>query len=229
MELKKRLSDLLLALELKQYQFAKSIGVSPGNVSDWLKIDNKNPGVDALIRICEVHHVNLNWLLTGSGKMFETPNHLMSAIEDQAQTIVDLKRSESVRIPVVGCIAAGPPLEIFDVDPLDYITLDKTLIRYPNEYVAFQVEGDSMYPEIRNGDVVLIHRKYDYGYLHETIVAVQINGENTLKTIHVDDLHRQSILYPINSRKHKAIILNEDTSDNVTILGQLVMLFRKYL
>lgn len=31
---------------------------------------NKNPSLDALVRICETHSVNLNWLLTGEGSMF---------------------------------------------------------------------------------------------------------------------------------------------------------------
>jgi SOS-response transcriptional repressor LexA len=224
----KRLKLLRSTLSITQKKLSEVLECSQAKVSDYESGKLSMSNAD-MTTIAKSYSVNLNWLLTGTGQMFESQKHLVSAIEEQANTIVELKHAASVRIPVVGCIAAGPPLEITDIEPLDYVTLDRSIIRYPDDYVAFQVDGDSMFPEIKHGDVVLIHRRYDYGSLHQSIIAVQINGENTLKIIHVDDAHRQSILYPINSRKHRSIVLDEDTADNVIILGQLVMLVRKYL
>lgn len=49
---------------LNQIQFAKSIGISQGNLSE-IEIGNSNPSAETLISIRTQYNVNLNWLLTG--------------------------------------------------------------------------------------------------------------------------------------------------------------------
>lgn len=48
---------------LNQSQFAKSIGISQGNLSE-IEIGNSNPSAETLISIRAQYNVNLNWLLT---------------------------------------------------------------------------------------------------------------------------------------------------------------------
>ncbi|MED4599996.1 helix-turn-helix transcriptional regulator [Paenibacillus validus] len=47
-----------------QSQFAKSIGISQGNLSE-IEKGNSNPSAETLISIRTQYNVNLNWLLTG--------------------------------------------------------------------------------------------------------------------------------------------------------------------
>ncbi|WP_251578551.1 helix-turn-helix domain-containing protein [Paenibacillus sp. MER TA 81-3] len=49
---------------LNQVQFAKSIGISQGNLSE-IELGNSNPSAETLISIRTQYNVNLNWLLTG--------------------------------------------------------------------------------------------------------------------------------------------------------------------
>ncbi|WP_084654085.1 helix-turn-helix domain-containing protein [Paenibacillus zanthoxyli] len=49
---------------LNQSQFAKSIGISQGNLSE-IEMGNSNPSAETLISIRTYYNVNLNWLLTG--------------------------------------------------------------------------------------------------------------------------------------------------------------------
>jgi transcriptional regulator with XRE-family HTH domain len=49
---------------LNQIQFAKSIGISQGNLSE-IEMGNSNPSAETLISIRTQYNVNLNWLLTG--------------------------------------------------------------------------------------------------------------------------------------------------------------------
>ncbi|WP_179136308.1 helix-turn-helix domain-containing protein [Paenibacillus sp. 32352] len=49
---------------LNQVQFAKSIGISQGNLSE-IEMGNSNPSAETLISIRTQYNVNLNWLLTG--------------------------------------------------------------------------------------------------------------------------------------------------------------------
>lgn len=49
---------------LNQSQFAQSIGISQGNLSE-IEMGNSNPSAETLISIRARYNVNLNWLLTG--------------------------------------------------------------------------------------------------------------------------------------------------------------------
>ncbi|EHO40400.1 helix-turn-helix domain protein [Caldithrix abyssi DSM 13497] len=92
-----RLNILIKKLGLAKKDFAKSINVSPGNLSDWLK-GKSEPSSKALIRICEIYNVNLNWLLTGQGNMFLQPsppptvNEHAQAYQAKEQEIERLKQ-----------------------------------------------------------------------------------------------------------------------------------------
>lgn len=48
---------------LNQSQFAKSIGISQGNLSE-IEMGNSNPSAETLISIRAQYNVNLNWLLS---------------------------------------------------------------------------------------------------------------------------------------------------------------------
>jgi len=62
---------MIKALNINKKAFALAVGVSPGNVSDWLGDKrNSSPSLETLIRISETFSVNLNWLLIGKGQMF---------------------------------------------------------------------------------------------------------------------------------------------------------------
>jgi len=49
---------------LNQTQFAKTIGISQGNLSE-IEMGNSNPSAETLVSIRQQYNVNLNWLLTG--------------------------------------------------------------------------------------------------------------------------------------------------------------------
>lgn len=50
---------------LNQTQFAKTIGISQGNLSE-IEMGNSNPSAETLLSLRQQYNVNLNWLLTGS-------------------------------------------------------------------------------------------------------------------------------------------------------------------
>ncbi|MCD4651060.1 MAG: helix-turn-helix transcriptional regulator [Candidatus Cloacimonetes bacterium] len=70
MTIKRRLLKAINSLNIKRFEFAKSIDVSNGNLSDWLNVKKTSkPSIAALVRICETYNINMNWLLTGRGSM----------------------------------------------------------------------------------------------------------------------------------------------------------------
>lgn len=70
MDIKDRVKELMEYEQMTAAAFAESIGVSQATISHTLGDRNKNPSTDFIMRL---HHrykyVNLNWLLTGEGKM----------------------------------------------------------------------------------------------------------------------------------------------------------------
>lgn len=67
--MKERLAELIQELGIIKKDFAESIGVSTGNLSDWLS-GKTEPSAKPLARISETYKVNLNWLVAGNGPMF---------------------------------------------------------------------------------------------------------------------------------------------------------------
>jgi repressor LexA len=126
---------------------------------------------------------------------------------------------DMVELPLYGSIPAGPPANV-----QNHIGETHRVLRHqagPGRYVL-RVIGDSMAPELRDRDLILI--KYldgaDAQYANEKICVACLNGECTLKKIVVDDEGR-IILKPENPN-YEPIIVNP--SDTLRIQGVMLRL-----
>ena len=105
-------------------------------------------------------------------------------------------RKKGVRIPVLGRVVAGIPIEaVQEYD--DWEEIPEEMARR-GEYFALRVTGDSMKPVICNGDVIIVRIQPDVDT--EQIAVVGVNGnEATVKNI-IKDPHRHGItLYGYNA------------------------------
>lgn len=88
--------------------------------------------------------------------------------------------SGGVRIPVLGDVAAGIPIEAI-TDIVDYEEIDATLAK-TGDFFGLRIKGASMEPRMREGDVVIV-RKQDTAESGETVVVL-VNGDSaTVKKI----------------------------------------------
>lgn len=88
--------------------------------------------------------------------------------------------SGGIRIPVLGDVAAGIPIEAI-TDIVDYEEIDATLAA-SGEFFGLRIKGASMEPRMRDGDVVII-RKQETAETGDT-VGVLVNGDSaTVKKI----------------------------------------------
>jgi len=121
-------------------------------------------------------------------------------------------------LPLLGLIAAGYPLEIFD---------DSSTIEVPDKFInvknfALKVNGQSMQDDgIIDGDIVII-KKTEVANSGEIVVAY-VNGEATLKRYYLRN--NQIELHPQNSSYDKIIIKK---NDDFRIGGILIGLLRDY-
>jgi repressor LexA len=89
-----------------------------------------------------------------------------------------LPEERPTRIPLVGRIAAGEPIEA--VEDREHLDIEE-LFEGRNETFVLQVTGDSMIDEhIRDGDFVVCERRQSPRN-GETVVALLSDGEATLK------------------------------------------------
>ena len=108
--------------------------------------------------------------------------------ENKPRAINVIRRDEIVKIPVVGTIAAGQPIEAIEI-PDATIAISKKEISPREKHYALRVQGDSMVNEgIFDGDIVII-RKQETADDGQTVVAVIDDNKATLKKIYREKSH----------------------------------------
>ena len=117
-------------------------------------------------------------------KASQPDNHTLQAIADYFTVTTDYLlgrdvgeqqgKAKGVRIPVLGKVQAGIPLEAVQ-DILDYEEISLEMASY-GEYFALSIRGDSMAPRITEGDVVIVRRQNTVENGDTAVVFV--NGED---------------------------------------------------
>jgi len=125
----------------------------------------------------------------------------------------------SIQIPLIGKIAAGNPIEAIE-NCQEFISIPNSMLPTNNEVFALEVNGDSMINVgIFDKDIVIIERK-NTANNGEIIAAMTDENEVTLKTFYKEENYIR--LQPENDFMTPIIL------DNVTILGKIVSLYRKF-
>ena len=122
------------------------------------------------------------------------------------------------RIPLLGTVAAGTPIEPIEV--ADTIAVPEELLGR-GETFALRVRGDSMIDDgIRDGDVIVVEARRE-ARDGATVVAL-VRGEATVKKLH--RRRGQVHLVPANERMAPIVA----RADEVEIRGVVVGLVRRY-
>lgn len=131
----------------------------------------------------------------------------------------------AIRIPVLGTIPAGIPLEAIE-DVLDWEEIPSSWTNGAREYFGLRVKGDSMYPKYLEGDTVILRKQSTCDSGDDC--AVLVNGdEATLKQVLLRD--RGGVeLHPINpAYPPRTYTPAEVEAIPVQIIGVVVELRRK--
>lgn len=133
---------------------------------------------------------------------------------------VDLVNSEKqcyyARIPVLGSIPAGVPIELVE-DIIDYEDISADMLKGGKEYFAVKVKGNSMEPKYLDGDVLIVLKQSSCDHKQDCIVMV--NGDDgTFKRVFISDNGIK--LQPLNSEYESMFYTNEEVEKlPVKILG----------
>lgn len=182
-------------------EFARHLGVTPQVLSNWYSrntfdyevIFNNNEGINA------------DWLFTGKGKMFKK--------QDDEKTISDQqyirpeqydKIHESQAIPLYEVNAAAGLKCLFENEKQNIIDT----LRIPNLSKvdgAIFITGDSMYPLLKSGDIVVYKQIYNIEYLHLGdiyILAYEINGDEYVVIKYVNESEKDGHVKLVSYNDH---------------------------
>lgn len=189
-------------MSLSQKEFGQKIGVAESTVS--LYESNKRfPDADTLKKISALFEVSLDYLLGNA----------------PAKTVQQKTTGRGVRIPILGRVVAGIPIEAVE-EILDYEEITPELAA-TGEFFALQVKGDSMLPKLEEGDVVIVKKQEDV----ETgdIAIVLVNGdEATIKQ--VKKVNGGIMLYGFNPDVYEPHFYSNQQIEElpVRILGKVI-------
>lgn len=183
-----------------QVDLANDLGVTSSTVSDWVNA-KKYPRVDKMQMIADYLGI------------------LISDLREEKATFPSESPNITV-IPVFGSVQAGIPLDAIE-EILDYEEISSDMASQ-GEYFALQVQGDSMEPRIKEGDVVIVRKQADVESGETAIVLVNGN-DATIKKIKKGS--EGIILVPNNSSYEPMFYSNQDIhSLPILILGKVVEL-----
>lgn len=188
--------------ELNNKELSEILGVSESTVGKWL-LRKSTPRMGVIEKLARYFNIQKSDLIEQ---------------KEPELTFVDL--SKSVKIPVVGKIPAGVPIEAIE-DIIETIDIPEDWTKGNKEYIGLRVSGDSMYPVLLDGDTVVIQVQPSA----ETgdICACYVNGyDATLKRISLTPtsitLKPENPNYPPKTYTHPG---------EVTIAGKVVEVRRK--
>jgi SOS-response transcriptional repressor LexA len=236
-----RLRTVRKALGLSQQELSGTINVNASAISQ-METNRIKPSLDTLLLLAKNYKVNLHWLLTGKGQMFENTvstekyksNHrleeLKNLLTEELNNITRARQGTAlpdvIDLPVKGEIAAGLPVESFE-DEIDVITVRRSMIKGSLEdFICLRVNGKSMEPEIRHNDLILIKQSREWDKLAGKICAVRIDGSITLKQLVLDPVNQLIVLVSLNNEFQPLVIHPEEHQD-INLIGYLFFLFRK--
>ncbi|MBR1694288.1 MAG: helix-turn-helix domain-containing protein [Selenomonas sp.] len=155
----KKLAERRRALGLTMEEVAAAVGVSKGTISRWESGEIDNMRRDRIAALAKVLRVS--------------PLFVMGMPEES-------KARKGIRIPVLGRVAAGIPIEAVE-EVLDYEEIDEATARR-GDFFGLRIQGQSMEPTLYDGDTIIV-RKQEVVENGE-IAVVLINGcDATVKEV----------------------------------------------
>ncbi|MBR2028076.1 MAG: helix-turn-helix domain-containing protein [Oscillospiraceae bacterium] len=200
--IKTRRKELGITLE----DIGKYVGVSKATVQRWETGSISNMRRDRIKKLSEILKVSPEMLLA-----------------EEAATAEEYAESATVKIPVIGTVAAGLPVAAQE-DITGWEEVPREWVKNDTLF-ALKLKGDSMEPRMAAGDIVIVKQQSDVD--SGEIAIVMVDGEATCKKVvkHSDGL----VLISNNSKYEPMFFTRRDAEEkNIVILGRVIELRVKF-
>ena len=145
-------------------------------------------------------------------------------VEDHDEYTGKPSTSKSNIVKVLGRVAAGIPLEAI-TDIVDEEEIPEELAR-TGEFFGLRISGDSMEPDIHNGDTVIVKRQDD-AESDEIVIALVNGNDGVCKRL---KKYADSIALISLNPNYEPMYFNQEEIEEkpVKIIGKVVELRRKF-
>ncbi len=200
-----RLKLLRSKVHKSQKEFAESLGIKRSGYSH-IENNRREISMRVLHAVVKATNCNINWLLTGEGRMFK------AEFERNIQTLhveSDIAAGDSVRMkgPGFGGVSLASPL-VNNVD----------------DYHYYRVNGRDMEPKICNNDFIIIEKDTNWTDKKGKICAVNIKGKPNLKIVTYNP-ENDKIILSTNKLGDQPDIIDPKQLDT-TLIGKLYSMYR---
>lgn len=207
---------LLLALSnsnMKPQELADKSGVSKASISQYVN-GSHSPSNISSGKMGAILNVNPLWLMG-----FDVPMQPEYEYTDSQHST-----KSGVTINVLGRVAAGIPIEAIE-NIIDTEEISEELAR-TGKFFGLRIQGDSMEPDIHNGDIVIV-RQQDDAESDEIVIALVNGNDGVCKRL---KKYESSIaLVSTNANYEPMYFSQREIIDKpVRIIGKVVELRRKF-
>ena len=220
-----RIDALCRERNISLRKMERDAGIGQGATTKWRQ-GAYLPANQSLRRLAEYFDVSIDYLV---GDDAATTSGVLSApasrdTVDYDSGIVETPKQSMVRIPVLGRIAAGTPTGAVE-EVLDYEEIPIRMAKRA-EHFALKVKGDSMYPRILAGDILIV-RKQDTVESGDVAIVMVGSEDATVKRVLFHDAG--ITLQPFNSKYDPVVYSKKQVKDlPIRILGKVVENRQKY-
>lgn len=216
-----RLKEARARLGLTQKDVAEQVGVSARGYQGYE--DGRNiPGGDAIAGLVRLG-INANWLLTGKGGMFNA---------DQAPQETTL--SDYIALPLHNDAPAmyRDGAIVGDDEADDSLMFRKGWVKHdlqmqPEDLALIRVSGDSMYPTLRDGDVILVNQSPSQQDT-DGICVMRVNGVLLVKRLQFLPGGQISVISDNATYKPWTLDTSKMAEGDVAIIGRVVWAGRRF-
>ena len=200
----KNLRRVMSDRDVCQAKLAKDMNIPKTTISSWMN-GVRTPKMSKIDALCEYLNCKRSDLMEPYGKAVKNI-------------------SVGVKIPVLGKVAAGIPIEMIE-DILDFEEIPEIVGR-TGDYFGLKIKGNSMSPRINEGDVVIVRKQSDAD--SGDVVIAQVNGnEATCKKL---IKYKEGISLVSFNNEYEPMYFSNDDIERVPIkiIGRVVENRQKY-
>lgn len=222
---------------MSQDDFAEAVGVSKAAIGGYER-DKQMPGSAVIVSICKKFDIESNWLLMGKGPMktsvgnnaFASDTAPTSGQPNELRAHNGTADEDFFDVPLVSEYpSAGTGTDILDeFEPRCHYAFPAKWLRKmgkPEDMLLMEVNGHSMEPEIKHGDLVMLDRGKTRPVTGRFFV-VRLEGSLYVKRVEV--LPRRLRLVSLDSSYTPIEVdMAQDYTDLVQIVGQVLWLGRE--
>ena len=193
---------------ITQDGLAKALKISRSTIGMY-ESGSREPDFETLELIADYFNVDIDYLLGRTSKTTYIPTPAPN---------------KGVIIKVYGRVAAGIPIEAIQ-DVIDEEEIPEELAR-TGEFFGLKISGDSMSPEIHDGDTVIVLRQDD-AETDEIVIALVNGNDGVCKRL---KKYKDSLSLISTNPSYAPMYFSQEEVDSkpVRIIGKVVELRRKF-